>query len=124
MSQIARIALAIAVMTGAGSTLAQTAPADLTRADLQRHDLLIDGREVVQTRVEFAPGAISPWHSYPGEEVINVPKGTLDFQIEGQSPVTLKAGDTLFVPAGTGHMARNPGTVRGVELATYIVTKG
>jgi mannose-6-phosphate isomerase-like protein (cupin superfamily) len=30
----------------------------------------------------------------------------------------------LFIPAGTVHSARNPGSVTGSELATYIVEKG
>jgi quercetin dioxygenase-like cupin family protein len=48
-------------------------PQGLTRTDLQRHDLSIAGREVIQTRVDFAPGAVAPWHSHPGEEIIYVP---------------------------------------------------
>ena len=28
----------------------------ITRTDLQRHDLSVPGREVIQVRVEFAPG--------------------------------------------------------------------
>ncbi|AXC15441.1 hypothetical protein ACPOL_6197 [Acidisarcina polymorpha] len=99
-------------------------PAGLTRTDLSRHDLSIEGREVIQTRVDFAPGAVAPWHSHPGEEVIYVPEGTLEFQLQGEKPVLLEAGNVLFVPAGKLHMARNPGTARGVELATYIVEKG
>ena len=38
-------------------------------------------------------------------------------------PVTLKAGDVLFIPAGTPHSARNVGSGKGAELATYIVEK-
>ena len=38
--------------------------------------------------------------------------------------VTLKAGDVLFIPAGTIHSARNVGPGRAAELATYIVEKG
>jgi quercetin dioxygenase-like cupin family protein len=38
--------------------------------------------------------------------------------------VTLKAGEVLFVPAGTIHAARNVGSGSGAELATYIVEKG
>jgi hypothetical protein len=30
----------------------------------------------------------------------------------------------LFIPGGTVHAARNPGNVKGSELATYIVEKG
>ena len=36
----------------------------------------------------------------------------------------LKTGDVLFIPAGVIHSARNVGTERGKELATYIVEKG
>jgi hypothetical protein len=35
-----------------------------------------------------------------------------------------KAGDVLFIPAGTIHSARNVGTGRAAELATYVVEKG
>src|ERR1700712_5492850 len=78
------------------------APQGLTRTDLQRHDLSIEGREAIQTRVEFAPGAVAPWHSHPGEELIYVPEGKLEFQLEGEKSVTLGVGDVLFVPAGKG----------------------
>jgi quercetin dioxygenase-like cupin family protein len=48
----------------------------------------------------------------------------LEYEVEGKPPVTLKAGDVLFVPAGAAHSARNVGTTNGAELATYIVEKG
>ena len=99
-------------------------PAGLTRTELSRHDLSIEGREAIQTRVDFAPGAIAPWHSHPGEELIYVPEGKLEFQLQGERPILLEAGGVLFIPAGRVHMARNAGDTRGVELATYIVEKG
>ena len=114
----------LALFAVGAAALATSAPVGLTRTDLQRHDLSIVGREAIQTRVEFAPGAVAPWHSHPGEELIYVPEGRLEFQLEGEKAVTLGAGEVLFVPAGKVHTARNSGTVRGVELATYIVEKG
>ena len=75
-------------------------------------------------RVDFAPGAAFPKHSHPGEEIVNVLEGSLEYEIEGKSPVTLKAGDVLFIPAGTIHAARNVGSGNAAELATYIVEKG
>jgi quercetin dioxygenase-like cupin family protein len=99
-------------------------PAGVTRTDLQRHDLSIGGRETIQARIDIAPGAVAPWHRHPGEEVIYVIEGTLEYQLEGEAAVTVKAGEVLFVPAGTAHMARNRTTVNGAELATYIVEKG
>jgi quercetin dioxygenase-like cupin family protein len=37
--------------------------------------------------------------------------------------VTLKAGDVLFIPAGTIHAAKNVGSGNASELATYVVEK-
>ncbi|WP_334420544.1 MULTISPECIES: cupin domain-containing protein [unclassified Bradyrhizobium] len=95
-----------------------------TRTDLQRHDLSAQGHEAIQVRVDLAPGVAFGKHTHPGEEVIYVLEGQLEYQIEDKPPVTLKAGDVLFIPAGTVHSARNPGNVKGSELATYIVEKG
>lgn len=96
----------------------------VTRTDLQRHGLSIERRETVQARIDIAAGAEAGWHRHPGEEVIYVIEGTLEYQLEGQTPITLKAGEVLFVPSGVAHKARNPGTINGAELATYIVEKG
>ena len=112
------------LVAGSGSPLlAQPRPAGTTRTDLQRHDLAIPGREVLQARVDFAPGASFPRHTHPGEEIIYVLGGTLEYEVAGK-PVTLKAGDVLFVPAGTIHAARNVGETQAAELATYVLEKG
>ena len=96
----------------------------IKRTDLQRGDLSAPGREVVQVRVDFDPGYAFPKHTHPGEEIIYVIEGTLEYQVEGKAPATYKAGDVLLVPAGTIHSARNVGKTNGAELATYIVEKG
>ena len=96
----------------------------ITRTDLQRHDLSAAGHEAIQVRVDLAPGVAFGKHTHPGEEIIYVLEGQLEYQLGDKPPVTLKAGDVLFIPAGTVHSARNPGSVTGSELATYIVEKG
>jgi quercetin dioxygenase-like cupin family protein len=114
---------ALILVAGSGSPLpAQPRPAGTTRTDLQRHDLTISGHEVLQARVDFAPGASFPRHTHPGEEIIYVLEGTLEYEVSGK-PVTLKAGDVLFVPAGTVHAARNVGSGPAAELATYVLEK-
>lgn len=95
-----------------------------SRTDLQRHDLGISGWETIQARIDFEPGSFATRHSHPGEEIIYVLAGSLQYQIDGSAPVILHPGDVLFVPAGAVHSARNIGKVRGAELATYIVEKG
>jgi quercetin dioxygenase-like cupin family protein len=94
------------------------------RTDLQRYDLSIPGREVIQVRVDLDPGVTFPQHSHPGEEIIYVLKGVWEYQVEGKGAIRLKAGEVLFIPAGVKHGAKNVGSGRGSELATYIVEKG
>jgi quercetin dioxygenase-like cupin family protein len=67
---------------------------------------------------------IAPKHKHPGAEIIYVLEGSLQYQLDGQPPVTLEPGDVLFVPAETFHTARNVGAVNAAELATYVVEKG
>jgi len=119
--------MALAVLLfGSGLALhvARAQQPGIKRTDLQRHDLSVPGREVVQVRVELAPGVSFPKHTHPGEEIIYVLEGSLEYQVEGKAPVTLKAGDVLFIPAGTIHAAKNVGSGNGAELATYVVEKG
>ena len=121
--------MAAAVVVVAGSALGfhvvRAQSSGITRIDLQRHDLSVPGREVVQTIVELGPGVRSSWHRHPGEEIVYVLEGApLEYEMEGRPAVTLKPGDVLFIPAGTAHSARNVGTSKGAELATYIVEKG
>ena len=115
-----------ALVVGAGLTLhgAWAQQPGAKRTDLQRHDLSIPGREVIQVRVDLAPGTVFGRHRHPGEEIIYVLEGTFEYQVEGRPPVTLRAGEVLFIPAGTIHAARNVGRDSAAELATYIVEKG
>jgi quercetin dioxygenase-like cupin family protein len=119
------IALAVLVVGGGLALLAARAQQPgIRRTDLQRHDLGTPGREVVQVRVELDPGVAFGRHRHPGEEIVYVLEGTLEYEVEGRPPVTLKAGDVLFIPAGAVHAAKNVGSGNGAELATYIVEKG
>jgi quercetin dioxygenase-like cupin family protein len=96
----------------------------ITRTDLQRHDLSAAGREVIQNRVDIGPEAPAVRHKHPGEEVIYVLEGSLEYDIDGQEPRTYNAGEALLVPADTVHAVRNVGSGNAAELATYVVEKG
>ncbi|MDI7864652.1 cupin domain-containing protein [Rhizobiaceae bacterium n13] len=94
------------------------------RTDLVQEPISAQGHEVVQVRVDFEAGAVSIKHNHPGEEVAYVLEGTLEYQLEGRQPVTLTAGQSLFIPDGVAHVARNVGSGKASELATYIVRSG
>ena len=118
------IGLALILTTSSAPLVAQAQQPGITRTNLQRHDLSVPGREVVQVRVDFAPGAAFPRHSHPGEEIVYAIEGTMEYQLDGQPPATLEAGEVLFIPAGAVHAVRNTGKGNAAELATYIVDKG
>jgi len=101
----------------------QQAPG-ITRTDLQQHDLSVPGREVIQNRVDIGPEAPFVRHKHPGEEIIYVLEGPLEYHVDGREPTTLNTGDVLLVPAETVHAVRNVGTGNASELATYFVEKG
>ena len=125
MKTIPIIAAAAAIV--ASALAPHVAPAQapgITRTDLSRNDLSVSGREALQVLVWFAPGVIAPNHTHPGEEIVYVVEGALEYALEGRPPVTLKAGDVLFIPAGTPHAVKNVGSGKAAELATYIIEKG
>lgn len=116
-------ALAAAALAAQGAS-AQQIGLGARRTDLQRHDIAINGYEVLQARVDIDPGVTSLKHWHPGEEIVYVLEGALEYAVEGRPSVTLKAGDVLFIPARTPHTAKNVGVGPGAELATYVVKKG
>jgi quercetin dioxygenase-like cupin family protein len=118
---------ALALLITASALALRGAPAqqrDVKRTDLQRNDLSVPGREVVQVRVDIPEGVLAPRHSHPGEEIVYVIEGSIEYTLDGKPPVTLKTGDVLFIPNGAIHSAKNVGTGNAAELATYIVEKG
>jgi len=119
----AKVFLAVVVLIVGGEP-ASAQRGGVKRTDLQRNDLSAPGREVVQVRVDFDPGVLAPRHRQPGEEIVYVLEGKLEYELEGKPPVTLGAGEVLFIPAGTIHAVRNVGTGKAAELATYVVRKG
>ena len=98
--------------------------AGFKRTVIQQADLSVPGREATTAIAEFQPGATVGRHTHPGEEVGYVLEGTLVLEQQGKPAVTLGAGKTFFIPAGTVHNATNSGSTQARVLATYIVDKG
>ena len=118
-----------ALLIATGSTLPaakahEVSLGDIKRTNLLRNDLSAAGREVIQVLVEFGPGVSAVRHSHPGEELVYVTEGALEYQLDGRPPLTVKAGEVLFIPHGTPHAVKNVGSVKAAEIATYIVEKG
>jgi len=118
-----RIVSAAMVIAAFAFQIARADQPEIRRTYLVKEDISISGKEAVQVRVDFDPGAFAVNHRHPGEEVAYVLQGTLEYKLEGREAVTLKAGQSLFIPDGVAHSARNVGDGKASELATYIVTR-
>ena len=106
---------------GAGVNAQQTG---FTRTVLQQSKLSVPGRDGVTAVAEFQPGGTVGRHTHPGEEIGYLLEGTLVFEIEGKPAMTLTAGQTFFIPAGTVHNATNKTLSPAKVLANYIVDPG
>jgi quercetin dioxygenase-like cupin family protein len=80
-------------------------------------------QEVAVYETEYAPGGINPRHLHPAAITFHVLSGTGVWQEEGKQPVTLRAGDSLFVPAGTIHSHWNPSTTEHLRFLEFIVAE-
>ena len=115
---LALLALTLATLP----SMAQQLDANgIGRTELVRHDFDAT-REALQVRVDFGPGVAFPRHSHPGVEIAHVEQGTIEYDLDGKR-VLLKTGETVYIPAGVVHAARNVGGGNAAELATYIVEK-
>jgi quercetin dioxygenase-like cupin family protein len=119
MKTVALVAVAVA-LTG---IVAAQQPS-FKRTVLQQADISVPGREVVSAVAEFEPRATPGMHTHFGEELGYVLEGTFLVEQAGKPSVTLQAGGSFLIPAGSVHNATNTGAGKGRILATYIVEKG
>ena len=109
------------VALAAGALAQQTG---FKRTVLQQEKLSVPGREALTAIAEFQPGGTVGAHTHPGEEIGYILEGSIVLEQAGKPPVTLKAGQTFFIPNGQVHNATNKGTSTARVLANYVVESG
>jgi quercetin dioxygenase-like cupin family protein len=122
-------ALGIAIIGGLCLLQAQRASGQEKRGITPHPPLLkmllpdTTNQEVAVYEVEYAPGGINPRHLHPAAITFHVLSGTGVWQEKGKPPVTLHAGDSLFVAAGTIHSHWNPSTTDNLRFLEFIVAE-
>ena len=91
------------------------------KALLQTDIAGLPSQEVIVWDTEYAPRAINPRHYHPVAITFRVLSGTGVWQEEGNEPVMLRAGDSLFAPAGTTHSHWNPSHTEKLRFLEFIV---
>ncbi len=76
-------------------------------------DVLTVGRCIIE------PGRQNPPHRHPdSDEVLHVLQGVIDHRVDDETfPMT--AGDTISIPRGSVHNARNTGTEQAVFVIVF-----
>ena len=103
-----------------GEALSQQA---ITHTPLLMSALRDAPEEVIVWDTQYAPGAMNPRHLHPAAITFRVISGMGVWQEEGKEPVTLRAGDSLFAPAGTVHSHWNPSSTERLRFLEFIVAE-
>ena len=134
MSRTKFVALAWAFVSVAGVTAAVATP---PKGNVSRNELIngkiSDALDVKRADpsdfhiqdVTFDPGSSTGWHTHPGPEFAIVKAGELVLErAPACQPITLKAGEGAFIPAGTPHLAHNDGKDPAEIYSTQIMPAG
>lgn len=119
-----RVVIAAVVVLLIGLTMLSDAQVGPSRKILIQRDLDIPGYEMILNEASIAVGGREGKHRHPGAFVGYLLEGEMTLETEGQPSRTLKAGDSVFVPAGQVHEGINTGKVPIRALVTFIVKKG
>lgn len=94
---------ALAATLTAGAVLASLANANALDASVKLLTARFEPRQVVQVEVgdfHFQPGQVAPVHTHDAPAVGYVAKGAIIYQVEGERPQILRAGDAFYEPVG------------------------
>jgi quercetin dioxygenase-like cupin family protein len=70
---------------------------------------------------DIPPGMSSPRHEHPGWEFNYILKGSVSYEIDGQRPFTLKAGQATYNARGNIHRVWNPSKTEPAQLVAVLI---
>ena len=83
----------------------------------------LPGKTGILATVRYAPGQESLPHEHPGSVYAYVLEGEVVSQLEGEAPVTYKAGDSWYEPPHAGHLvSKNASKTRPATLVVFLIT--
>ena len=80
------------------------------------------GKSILVRTVEYGPGQKSIPHVHGGSVVAYVLEGAVISQLDGEAPVTYRAGQSWYEPPGIGHLvSRNASNTKPAKLVVWIL---
>ena len=85
----------------------------------------VPGKTALVFTVDYAPGQRSIPHAHGGSAVAYVLEGAVVSQLDGEQPVTYRAGQSWYETPGIDHLvSRNASTTKPARLLVWILTDG
>ena len=82
----------------------------------------VAGKQVVMAVVRYAPGQSSQPHVHSGSVFAYVLEGEIVSQLEGQPPVTYKAGESWYETPRIGHLvSKNASDTQPAKLLAWLI---
>jgi quercetin dioxygenase-like cupin family protein len=104
------------------ATLASAQPANPIKRTMLQQLEYPDGHITYLMMVEIPPNFSVAAHTHPGAEVSYVMEGEMTITLAGKPPLTVKAGDSLAIPANVVHHGvMGPGGIK--LLISYVLDK-
>ena len=82
--------------------------------------MAVPGHPSNGSRVTFAPGARTDWHTHPAGQLLIVTAGTGRVQRHGDAAAEMRAGDVVWIPPGVKHWH---GAAPGTAVTQVAVTE-
>ncbi len=121
MAWLLALPLTVGIVVGAlGARLLNAQQAEVATTDvLTAHLAGMGGKEGLVQFVEIAPGAATPKHYHPGDEIAYILEGSILLEIDGMSPLAAKAGEALHVPAQRVHAGKNASATAPLKILVF-----
>ena len=82
----------------------------------------VPGKKALMIEVDYEPGQSSIAHKHEGTAMAYVISGEIVSQVKGEQPVTYKAGQYWYEPAGSEHLvSKNASATKPAKLLVFMV---
>ncbi len=114
--------LAALTLTVSAAAIAHEGPSEKVTVLQDQMLKNVPGKKALMIEVDYEPGQSSIAHKHEGTAMAYVISGEIISQVKGEQPVTYKAGQYWYEPAGSEHLvSKNASATQPAKLLVFMV---
>ncbi len=114
--------LAAIALTVSAAAIAHEGPSEKVTVLQDQMLKNVPGKKALMIEVDYEPGQSSIAHKHEGTAMAYVISGEIVSQVKGEQPVTYKAGQYWYEPAGSEHLvSKNASATQPAKLLVFMV---